>query len=126
MKQFLQFSIDFEEEKAQSDWSTLYQALENLEKLFSSATVGAQVVSNAKNAQDLIPQLMLIALQHKTYWIRLGVQRIFGAIFSLQMKNNLDISKCLGISEPKELVDYLFKLMNVFKYGPMLTEELGT
>jgi hypothetical protein len=37
----LQFSIDFEEEKAQSDWSTLYQALENLEKLFSSATVGA-------------------------------------------------------------------------------------
>ena len=122
----MQFSIDFEEEKAQSDWSTLYQALENLEKLFSSATVGAQVVSNAKNAQDLIPQLMLIALQHKTYWIRLGVQRIFGAIFSLQMKNNLDISKCLGISEPKELVDYLFKLMNVFKYGPMLTEELGT
>jgi|LauGreDrversion4_2_1035121.scaffolds.fasta_scaffold237202_2 hypothetical protein len=42
------------------------------------------------------------------------------------MKNNLDISKCLGLTDPKELVDYIFKLLNVFKYTPLLTEELGT
>lgn len=74
----------------------------------------------------MLPQLLLIGLHHHTYWIRLGVQRVFGAIFSLQIKSNLDISKCMGLNEPKELVDYIFKLLNVFKFTPLLTEELGT
>ena len=42
------------------------------------------------------------------------------------MKNNLDINKCLGLSEPQELIDYIYKLMNVFKFSPMLNQELGT
>jgi hypothetical protein len=42
------------------------------------------------------------------------------------MKNNLDINKCLGLTDSKELVDYIFKLLNVFKYSSLLTEELGT
>ncbi len=42
------------------------------------------------------------------------------------MKKNLDISKCMGLNDPKELIDYIFKLLNVFKFTPLLTDELGT
>ncbi len=42
------------------------------------------------------------------------------------MKNNLDISKCMGLNDPRELIDYIFKLLNVFKFTPLLTDELGT
>ncbi len=42
------------------------------------------------------------------------------------MKAGLDIDKSLGINESKELVDLLFKMVAVFKFRHMLTDELGT
>lgn len=54
----------------------------------------------------------------------MAVQRVYGAVFSLQMKADIPLEKALGSTEAvKEL---LYKMVNVFKFKPMLTEELGT
>lgn len=75
----------------------------------------------------MIPNLLLIGLHHTIYWIRLGVQRVFGSLFSLSMKANLKIEKILGLTEGgfKEIAEILYKMASIFKFRPTITEELG-
>ena len=83
--------------------------------------LGSKAVSST-----LIPNVLLIGLHHKSYWIKLSVQRIFGSIFSLTMRNNnLNLTSALGLAEPKDIVSIMHKLVNVFKHKPLHTEELG-
>lgn len=98
-EQVLQYTIDFDEEKHLSEWSALYHALENVEKLCSLANQDTSrgVFSNQHNSANLVPNLLLIGLHHKVYWIRLAVQRVFGALFSLSMNLNISIDKVLGL-----------------------------
>ena len=42
------------------------------------------------------------------------------------MKHNLNLNDALGISDESELEEILYKLVNVFKFKHMVTEELGT
>jgi hypothetical protein len=70
--------------------------------------------------------MLVIGLHHKTYWIRLEVQRVLEALFSLQMRSQLTILKVLGLVETKEIGEILYKMATVFKFKPMLTDELGT
>ena len=39
------------------------------------------LISNARNMQSLIPNLMLVGLHSETYWVRLAVQRVYGSLF---------------------------------------------
>ena len=42
------------------------------------------------------------------------------------MKNELDLQRVLGLSQHKDLVDILYKIVNVFNFRQLPTEELGT
>ena len=81
------------------------------------------------NSSNMIPNLMLIGLHHTIYWIRLGVQRVFGSLFSLSMRANLKIEKVLGLPTKeggfKEISEILYKMSSIFKFRPTITEELG-
>lgn len=41
------------------------------------------------------------------------------------MQNDIDITNALGFNEIKEVVNILYKLANVFKFKPVLNEDLG-
>lgn len=71
--------------------------------------------------QNLMPNLLLVGLHHKTYWIHMGVQRVYGALFSLKIKCGDKVPEFL---ESKG--DVMYKLASNFKFRPMLTDELGT
>ncbi|TNV87999.1 hypothetical protein FGO68_gene14880 [Halteria grandinella] len=122
-KQQQQHLVNFEEEKHLAHWSPLYYALLNLETLFTSEETQQLInlVKRKGNLQNLLPNLLLVGLHHKTYWIRMGVQRVYGALFSLQIKCGDKVPQFL---ESKG--DVMYKLASNFKFRPMLTDELGT
>ena len=77
---------------------------------------------------NVVPNLMVVGLHHETYWIRLAVQRVYGSIFQTQMRNSdqLSVTSALGYTEEKEVADFLYKMVSVFKFKPIQSEELGT
>ncbi len=65
--------------------------------------------------KNLIPNILLLGLHHHVYWIRLGVQRVFGSLFSI---DNIDIEKALGVDATKSTIDIMFQLTSCFKFRP--------
>ncbi|CDW84473.1 small subunit processome component 20 homolog [Stylonychia lemnae] len=115
-------TINDDESEDKDQWSPLYYAFENINKLLTKSETQSNAFKLLAKYIRFLPQLSLIITQHHIYWIKLVAHQTIQSFLKNMINSKLNLTTLYKLEDSKDQLKIVASYTNTFKSLPMTSD----